>query len=167
MKQSMIMQTLSVFWQQRDARERRFLSAVIIVSSIALAYSLFVNPALSNSSKLGKSIPKLRQQVSEMANLTGQYAQVATAMTENIAPASREVLEASLLRRAIKTQSLSVSDEIVRLQVSAVAYSNIMEWLLEMQKAARLTVDEAKVTALPEPGQVSLVLTLRQQKGAP
>lgn len=167
MKQSMIMQTFSAFWQQRDARERRFLSALIILISIALVYALFINPALNNSSNLGKNIPKLRQQVSEMANLAGQYAQVSAAMTENIAPPTREVLEASLSRRGIKTQSLTVSDEIVRLQVNAVAYSNIMEWLLEMQKAARLTVDEAKVTALPEAGQVSLVLTLRQQKGAP
>jgi type II secretory pathway component PulM len=71
-----------------------------------------------------------------------------------------------LLRRGIKAQTLTSADDIVRLQVTSVAYVNIMEWLLEMQKAARLTVEEAKFTALTEVGQVGVVLTLKQQKSA-
>ncbi len=101
-----------------------------------------------------------------MASMSGQYAQIAAAMTENIEPVTREVLEASLLRRGIKAQSLTASDDIVRLQITSVGYSNMMEWILEMQKAARLTVEDAKVTALPEKGQVGVVLTMKQQKGA-
>ena len=31
-------------------------------------------------------------------------------------------------------------------------YASVMEWLLEVQKAARLTVEEIKFTALTEPG---------------
>lgn len=166
MKQNMIAESFSTFWQQRNAKERRLLSAATITVTFALIYWIFVAPALSNKAKLQAAIPQLRQQVSEMAVLSGQYAQISTAMTENIEPITREVLEASLLRRGIKVQSLTASDDIVRLQVASAAYTSVMEWILEMQKAARLTVEDAKVTALPEKGQVGVVLTMKQQKGA-
>lgn len=167
MKQSMIMESFASFWQQRNAKERRLLSLTTIVVLLALTYWMFINPALSNKAKLEVSIPQLRLQVSEMAAMSAQYAQIATAMTENIEPVSREVLEASLMRKGVKAQSLSATDDIVRVQIGSVAYSVIMEWMLEMQKAARLTVEDAKLTALPEKGQVAVVLTMKQQKGVP
>ena len=166
MKKNLIVESASVFWQQRNARERRMLSAAIIAILIVVIYWLFVNPALSNRTRLEKELPLLRQQVSEMAAMSGQYTQLSASITEVVAPVTREVVEASLLRRGIKAQTLAASDDVVRLQVSAVAYVNMLEWILEMQKAARLTVEEVKLTALPEPGQVGVVLTLRQQKGA-
>jgi general secretion pathway protein M len=166
MKQSILVDSFASFWQQRNAKERRLLSFATIIVLLALVYWIFINPALSNKAQLEVSIPQLRLQVSEMAAMSGQYAQIATAMTENIEPISREVIEASLMRKGIKAQSLSASDDIVRLQISSVAYSVIMEWVLEMQKAARLTVEDAKLTALPDKGQVGVVLTMKQQKGA-
>lgn len=167
MKQNIIGENFSTFWQQRSAKERRLFSLATIIVSFALIYWIFINPAVTNKAKLDLAIPQLRQQVSEMATMSGQYAQIATAMAENIEPVTREVIEASLVRKGIKAQSLTASDDIVRLQITSVSYSAIMEWLLEMQKAARLTVEEARVTALLEKGQVGVVLTMRQQKGAP
>ncbi|MDO8702689.1 MAG: type II secretion system protein GspM [Undibacterium sp.] len=166
MKLNMMRESFSAFWQQRNAQERRLLSGATIFLLFALIYWIFVNPAVTNKAKLQVAIPQLRQQVNEMASMSGQYAQIAAAMTENIEPVTREVLEASLLRRGIKAQSLTASDDIVRLQITSVGFSNMMEWILEMQKAARLTVEDAKVTALPEKGQVGVVLTMKQQKGA-
>lgn len=163
---NMIAEGFGSFWRQRNAKERRLLSIATVLVFFALIYSMLINPALSNKAKLEVSIPQLRLQVSEMAAMSGQYAQIATAMAENIEPVSREVLEASLLRKGIKAQSLTASDDIVRVQISSVAYSVIMEWILEMQKAARLTIEEAKLTALPEKGQVGVVLTMKQQKSA-
>jgi general secretion pathway protein M len=163
---NMMAESFASFWQQRNAKERRMLSMATGIVLFALIYWIFINPALTNKAKLEVSIPQLRLQVSEMAALSGQYAQIATAIAESIEPISREVLETSLLRKGIKAQTLTASDDIVRVQISSVAYSTIMEWILEMQKAARLTVEEAKLTALPEKGQVGVVLTMKQQKDA-
>lgn len=165
MKQNMMKENFAAFWQQRNAKERRMLSIASIIVLSAMIFWIFVNPAISGKAKLDVAIPQLRQQVSEMAVMSGQYAQIAAALTGNSEPVTREMLEASLLRKGIKVQSLTVSDDVVRLQVASASYSSIMEWVLEMQKAARLTVEEAKVTALPEKGQVGLVLTMQQQKG--
>jgi general secretion pathway protein M len=166
MKQGMIVAEIGLFWQQRDARERRWLSIGMVSILLALIYLIFINPALSNKAILEKAIPQLRQQVAEMAVMSSQYAKMAVEMSSDVPPVTREVVEASLLRRGIKAQTLTSADDIVRLQVTSVAYVNIMEWLLEMQKAARLTVEEAKFTALTEVGQVGVVLTLKQQKSA-
>jgi general secretion pathway protein M len=166
MKQGMIVAEVGLFWQQRDARERRWLSIGMVSILLALIYLIFINPALSNKAILEKAIPQLRQQVAEMAVMSGQYAKIAAQMSSDVSPVTREVVEASLLRRGIKAQTLTTADDIVRVQVTSVAYVNIMEWLLEMQKAARLTVEDAKITGLSEVGQVGVVLTLKQQKSA-
>lgn len=166
MKQGMIVAEIVLFWQQRDARERRWLSTGMVSILLALIYLIFINPALSNKAILEKAIPQLRQQVAEMAVMSSQYAKIASQMSSDVPAVTRESVEASLLRRGIKAQTLTSADDIVRLQVTSVAYVNIMEWLLEMQKAARLTVEDAKITGLTEVGQVGVVLTLKQQKSA-
>jgi len=100
-----------------------------------------------------------------MSALSGQQIKLAASLSQIVEPVTKELVEASLSARGIKAQSLSVTDDIVRIQVQSVAYANMMDWLLESQRASRLTVEEAKVVALPENGQVSVVLMLKQQRG--
>jgi len=109
----------------------------------------------------------LNQQLAEINELSKQQTGLTANLSEFIPPVSREQVEAVLGRRAIKAQTVAVSDDLVRLQIPAAAYANLMESLVEMQKASRLTVEEAKLVALLENGQVSATLTLRQQRNAP
>ncbi|MFZ6686152.1 type II secretion system protein GspM [Undibacterium sp. SXout11W] len=164
MKQQLIQQ-FELFWNERDERERKLLSSAAIVIILALLYFIFLDPAISGRQKLLTQIPVLRQQVAEMSALSGQQIKLAASLSQIVEPATKELVEASLSARGIKAQSLSVTDDIVRIQVQSVAYANIMDWLLESQRASRLTVEEAKVVALPENGQVSVVLMLKQQRG--
>ncbi|MFZ6861245.1 type II secretion system protein GspM [Undibacterium sp. Ji67W] len=164
MKQQLIQQ-FEVFWNERDERERKILTSAAIVIVLALLYLIFLEPAISGRQKLQSQIPVLRQQVAEISALSGQQIKLAASLSQIVEPVTKELVEASLSARGIKTQSLSVTDEIVRIQVQSVAYANIMDWLLESQRASRLTVEEAKITALPESGQVSVVLMLKQQRG--
>lgn len=161
-----LMEQFQGFWQQRDARERRLLSGAAAVIVLALIYLLLLEPALKGRLQLQGKIPQLHQQIAEMALLSTQQAQLAASLSELVPPVTREQLETSLLSRGVKIQALAVSDDIARLQIQAIGYNNLMEWLVEMQKAARLTVEEARITALPESGQVSVSLTLKQQRNA-
>ncbi len=164
MKQQLIQQ-FEMFWNERDERERKMLSYAAIVIVLALLYLIFLDPAISGRQKLQTQIPILRQQVAEMSALSGQQIKLAASLSQIVEPVTKELVEASLSARGIKAQSLSVTDDIVRIQVQSVAYANMMDWLLESQRASRLTVEEAKVVALPENGQVSVVLMLKQQRG--
>jgi len=164
MKQQIIQQ-FDLFWNERDARERKLLSAAAFVIVLALVYMIFLDPAITSTGKLQSQIPELRQQVAEISALSGQQIKLAASLTQIVEPVTKEIVEASLTARGIKTQSLSVTDDIVRIQIQTVAYSNIMDWLLESQRASRLTVEEARILALPESGQVSVTLMLKQQRG--
>lgn len=158
---------LQASWQKRAPQERRIISIVGFLMIASIIYLLGFDPALKNIDNLEKSYPVLKQQSAKMALMTQEYALISQSLSENIPPVTREFIEASLLRRNIQTQSLSVSNDIVRVQANLAAYSSTMEWLLEMQKTARLSVEDAKLTSLSGPGQVSFVITLRQQKLVP
>jgi len=158
-------QQFDVFWNARDAREKKLLTSAVIVIFAAVIYAVFLEPAITGRTKLETQIPELRQQVAEISALSSQQAKLASGMNQVIDPVSKELVETSLSARGIKAQSLSVTDDIVRVQIQSVAYANIMDWLLESQRASRLTVEEARLIALPENGQVSATLMLKQQRG--
>lgn len=166
MKMNELLVAMSDNWEKREPRERRILMVVGLLVLLSVIYLVGIAPAQSHIRSLQEATPKLKQQAAMMTALAEQYSFVSKAMHDPVPPITRETIESTLARRNIKTQSLTVSGDVVRFQVNAVAYSSMMEWILEMQKAARLTVDEAKLVALADPGQVSIVLTLRQQKSA-
>ncbi|MEB0138343.1 MULTISPECIES: type II secretion system protein GspM [unclassified Undibacterium] len=152
------------FWQQRNGRERSLLMLAAGVIALALLYLVLLDPALAGRAKLQLQIPQLRQHVAEMSALSAQHTKLAAGLSQILDPVSREVLEKSLAARGIQTQNLSVSDDMVRLQITTVEYAQLMAWLVEMQKTAKLTVEEARLNALPESGQVNVNLTLKQQR---
>ena len=123
MKQQIIQQ-FDLFWNERDARERKLLSAAAFVIVLALVYMIFLDPAITSTGKLQSQIPELRQQVAEISALSGQQIKLAASLTQIVEPVTKEIVEASLTARGIKTQSLSVTDDIVRIQIQTVAYSN-------------------------------------------
>ena len=151
-------------WTKRPPSERRVIGVVAGVVLSSIVYLLGIEPAMRNRAQLEKGIPQLKQNAARMNDLVAQYTALSKNIAEGVAPITRELLEQTLQRRNIKTQSLSATNEYVRVQANVANYASVMEWLLEMQKAARLTVEEIKITALTEPGQVSVVITLKQQR---
>lgn len=164
---SAIKEQFNLFWQARIERERKMLVICALFIMVAITYGFFLAPALSGRKQLSESLPILNQQLAEINELSKQQAGLTANLAEFIAPVSREQVEAVLGRRGIKAQTVAVSDDLVRLQIPTAAYANLMECLVELQKASRLTVEEAKLVALLENGQVSATLTLRQQRNAP
>lgn len=153
-------------WTKRPQNERLVISFVAMLVLLSIVFLVGVEPAMRNRGQLEKSIPQLKQNAARMNDLVAQYTLLSKNIADGVAPVTRELLEQTLLRRNIKTQSLSVTNEFVRVQANVANYASVMEWLLEVQKAARLTVEEIKFTALTEPGQVSVVITLKQQRAA-
>ncbi|MCH8618850.1 type II secretion system protein GspM [Undibacterium sp. TS12] len=161
---SALKEQFNLFWQARAQRERNMLLICALVIVSAIIYGFLLSPALSGRKKLSEDLPVLNQKLAEINELSKQQSKLAVSLSELVPPVSREQLEASLTRRGIKAQTISVTDDLVRLQIPAAAYANLMEWLVEMQKASRLTVEEAKLVALLEVGQVSATISLKQQR---
>ncbi len=158
-------QVLLAFWSERNQRERTMLIIAIAVVVAALLYLLLINPAISGRRDLQKKLPALRQQAAELQAMAKETATLSAKTSPPAAAVTKESLEASLTRRGLKPQSVSLTGDLAKVQLPAASFANITAWLNEMQQTTRLTVVEANVEALQQSDTVNATMTLRQQKG--
>ena len=152
------------FWRQREPRERNVLAVGAMVVVAALLYALLISPAIEGRRQLQSALPELRQQAAEMQTLAQQATQFAAASARAPAPVTTESIDASLRDRGLKPQAVAVEGDLVRLQLTAVSFAALLEWLESAQRTARLVVLDASIVAQQAPDSVNATLTLRQQK---
>ncbi len=159
-----LLESLAVFWRERNARERKAIALAALVIVLALIYSIFIGPALAGRAQLEKALPALRQQAAELQLLSKQATALAGVTAPPAVVITKDSLEAALTRRVMKPQSVVLTGELVKLQFESASFAGIVNWLDEMQKNARLSVVEANIEALAPVDMVNATLTLRQQR---
>ena len=158
---------LRAFWQEREARERRLLAAAGTVVLLALAYLLLVGPALEGRERLAKTLPQLRQQAAEMQSLAAAATQIAQQAPPPAAPLTREGIDASLARSNLKPQTVLLTGDQLKLQLTNASFAALVGWLDEQQRSTRLALTEATIDVQPTLDIVNGTLTLRRQGGEP
>ena len=157
-------QTVSTFWSERNQREQRMLLVAMAVILLGLIYVVLLDPALSGRSDLEKRLPALRQQAAQVQALSKE-ASALSAKTVTSPPAiTRESIESSLTRQGLKPQSVSLTGELAKVQLNDVSFASTIDWLVEMQRSARLSVIDAKIDAQAQADKVNATFTLRQQR---
>jgi general secretion pathway protein M len=151
------------FWAARDARERAMLAVAALVVTLGLVYALLIDPALSGRDRLNKSLPLLRQQVARMQALSRIAAAISGKTAAPSIAMSRENIEAALARNGLKPQSVMLTGDYAKVQLTAASFAGTLNWLNEMQKTALISVVDASIVAQPQPGTVDAIFTLRQQ----
>jgi general secretion pathway protein M len=157
-------QSVLLFLAARDQRERRLLGWAAAVAVLGLAYALLIDPALSGRAQLRRNLPGLHQQVAELQALAHEAGVLSARKTAPAVAVSQAGIEASLGRSGLTAQSVALSGDFIKVQLSAVPFAGIVGWLAELQGSARVAVTDAEIKALAEPGMVNAMLTLRQQK---
>ncbi|MDB5727951.1 MAG: type secretion system protein [Noviherbaspirillum sp.] len=155
----------STFWDARNQRERNMLVAALIVIVVGLFYVLLIDPAVSGRKDLETRLPALRQQAAEVQAMAREASGLAG--RASAAPAvvlTQESLEASLARKGIKPQSVVLTGEIAKVQLSAASFAGTIDWLDELRRTAKVSVIDANVEAQAQTDIVNATLTLRQQK---
>lgn len=160
-------QALASFWEQREPRERLILSVGILAVMLALLYLLLIEPALNGRAQLEKNLPVLRQQAASFQAQAREAASLAGKGMPNVPATTNARLEASLTGRGLRAQNISVTPDLIRLQLSSASFAELLAWLNEMQKSSRLSVVESNVVAQEAIDTVNATLTLRQQKAEP
>ena len=155
-------QYVAAFWALRDARERKLLLVSAAVIAAALYYLLLIAPALAGREQLTKNLPSLRAQVAQLQALSGEAAGLAEKTGTSVAAMTKETLNASLAAHGLKAQSASVTGEVAQIQLAGVSFTRTLDWLLELQKTARVSVGDAKITPLTQPDQIDAIFTLHQ-----
>jgi general secretion pathway protein M len=156
------MQSFSEFWAVRDARERAMLAVAALVVTFGLAYALLIDPALSGRDQLNKNLPVLRQQVAQMQALSKEAATLSGKSASPLIAMSKENIEAALARNGLKPQSVMLTGDFAKVQLSAVSFAGTLNWLDDMQKTALLSVVDANIVVLAQPDMVNATFTLRQ-----
>ncbi|MES2535293.1 MAG: type II secretion system protein GspM [Pseudomonadota bacterium] len=157
-------QSLSEFWAVRNVRERRYLLAAAAILLSALLYSLLIGPAITGIDQLNKALPALRQQVAQIRSLSQEAAGLTSQAPLSVVPMTRASLEASLARKGLKPQSVSLTGDVAQVQLGSVSFAGTIDWLDDVQKTGLISVAEAKVVALAQPDMVDVTVMLRQQK---
>jgi general secretion pathway protein M len=155
-------QSFSEFWAVRDARERAMLAVAALVVTVGLAYALLIDPALSGRDQLNKNLPVLRQQVAQMQALSKEAAALSGKSAAPLIAMSKENIEAALARNGLKPQSVMLTGDFAKVQLSAVSFAGTLNWLDDMQKTALLSVVDANIVVLAQPDMVNATFTLRQ-----
>jgi general secretion pathway protein M len=106
----------------------------------------------------------VRQQVAQLQAMSREARALSNKSAPSITPISKESLEAALTRKGLKAQTVALTGDIARVQLSAVSFAGLLDWLDDMQKNALVTVVEANIVALAQPDMVNATLPLRQQK---
>ena len=155
-------QSLAEFWAARDPRERALLAAAAIAVALGLYYALLVAPALTGRGQLHKNLPELRQQAAQLQALAQEAAIFSGKSAPVVAAVSEESIRTALAHKGLQPQSVTLSGELAKVQLTAVSFSGMLEWLDDMQKTAKLSVVDANIVALPQPDRVNAALTLRR-----
>lgn len=155
-------QSLSGFWAAREKRERAMLGAAGIAVLLGLYYALLIEPPLTGRDQLIKNLPLLRQQAAQLQVL----AKTAAALSDKTVPPttviSAEYLKTALAHHGLSPQNVMLAGPSVKVQFVDCSFADLLKWLDDMQKSARLSVADANIIALSQPGRVNAVLTLLQ-----
>ncbi|WP_050808674.1 type II secretion system protein GspM [Collimonas fungivorans] len=157
------------YWAQRNQRERRLLAGAGALILVAVIYLLLLDPALSGRARLQKDLPALRQQAAELQSLTAKALSLSGQAAERpAAPLSKEAVETALKSKGLNPQSVALSGDMAKVQLSAVAFAGLLDWLDDAQKNAHWQVVDANISAATganaQPGIVNATVTLWQQK---
>lgn len=156
--------SFSKFWAARDARERTMLSSAAATVMAVLIYSLLIYPALSGRERLNKNLPELRQQVAQLQALAKEAASFSGKPAVPAVAISRESIEAALSRNGLKPQSVILTGNFAKIQLSSVSFAGMLNWLGNIQNDSMLSVVDANIIVLPQADTVNATLTLRQQR---
>ena len=157
-------QSFSQFWAARDARERVILAVAAALAMSGLIFAALFYPALTGRDQMNKDLPALRQQVALLQALSIEAAAFSRKAALPVASVTRENIDAALARKGLKPQSVTLTGDLVKVQLAAAPFSGTLNWLDEMQKSSLLSVVDANIVALVKPDTIDATFTLRQQR---
>lgn len=158
------MDKLLQFWNERNARERATLAAGGIVTLLAIAYLLLIEPARAGITRLERGLPALRAQVAQLESLLGEVKmlksrpQVATTSASE----ARAALEKSLAAAGLKAARIvPLSDGDLQLTFADVPYAGWAIWLAGIERELGARAISVTANGNNTPGRADVELALR------
>jgi len=154
------------WWQQRAPRERNVLAAGAALLLITIVY-LLIEPVIQQRARIQAELPRLREDLAWMQQQGATIEQLRG--SNGMVNTGRSGLTISLVEELLREAGVhaQVSDlrpgpgQSVVLRFNQVAYTQLMELLLQLRVRAAARVSLASITRLQDqPGMVEASLTL-------
>ena len=156
------MKALLESWNARSDGERRLLGAIGALTLLVLVVALVWLPLERERRRLAAAVPNLAASLGEMQRQAEEVKRVRTlpATTPTAAPLASVVTTGNLTRSLPGAQATLADERRVRIVASDVPYGALLESVAAAQATSGLSVQSARIEALPAPGRVRADLTL-------
>lgn len=148
-------------WESRTPRERRAITALAIVLSVAM-YSSLITSADRARTQLRSSIPILREQAHEFQQQASEYERVKATPSMSSELGDLRALVQSQADAAGLSHALSSIDAVdtdrTQVVLNAVPFADWISWVAAME-LHRIRTSSSRVEALPQPGIVNVTAT--------
>lgn len=162
-KMQKLQASAQAFWQERTEQERRMLAIGGVVLGFGLFYGVLIDPAVEGRAQLRKDLPALRQQAAELQALGRTAMELKAQPPIQANRASNDTVNASLAANGLKASTLTLSGELVKLELKGAPFAAVATWLDTVRRSDAMTVQDANITATATPGVVDAVITLHQR----
>lgn len=148
-------------WESRAPRERLAIIALMIILSVML-YVWLVTSADRARAQLRSSIPTLRTQAVQLEQHASEYERLRVAPRSSMNPVDLRILlqtQADALGMSHAQASIDVqTSDQVQVMLSRVPFEDWLNLVGALQ-SQRVRLDSSRITALSEPGMVSVTAT--------
>ncbi|MGC2517509.1 MAG: type II secretion system protein M [Burkholderiales bacterium] len=152
-------------WQRMAARERRLVTAALLLVTVVIAHGLLWSPLQKELSRLRDSVPEERTQLAWMRAEAGRLRKSGPRAPAQ--PAARDAVstvEQTAAAQGIRTQITHIEAESgsgAQVTFEAVPFNALITWLAELQDRHGLHVDGATLDSHTVSGTVNARIRLR------
>ena len=150
------------WWDERNAREQRWLIVGAIVIGFTLFLRIFVTPALDGSTAIRTELPGLKRQVATMEGQVSEAKRLA-GMAQSATPSGDALttgVSQSLTDHGLTALKVELNGNAVQIELQKVSFSAWIHWLDEMRKQMKIKAVQVHVTPNGTNGQVDIRATL-------
>jgi len=153
--------TLPELWTRRPERERRAIAAIAIVAAAIVLAAFVWIPLERTRARLEREVPELRAAVAALRKDADEVRSLrAMPAVASASSAPLAGLAAGGLATPAGARLVSVDARRLKLAAADIAFTPLVQWLATTPAAQGLSVESARIEALPAPGRVRAEITL-------
>ena len=154
------------WWQQLNSRERALLTGGTALLVVLLLYVLLWEPFRASGQRLRQAVAEQRAELAWMRQSVQELQQLGSNATTQ-ASAGRSLL--TVVDQTARAAGLGASlkrlvpqgDDQISVQLDAVAFNALLNWLLKLEREQRLTLINLNVDRTGSPGLVNVRIILQ------
>jgi type II secretory pathway component PulM len=149
----------TTYWQQRNHREKVFVMAAAGLIFTSLIYNAIWLPMQKSIVSMRAAIPTHARQLEQMKSQARQIPTLANsgklATADEILSIIEKSLDTHALRQHMSKMELDRNNG-AKLALKNVSYSNLLKWVLNLDRQHGIKVKSAKLNATGVPGEINV-----------